>query len=75
MQKKRANLNDFDRFKVMVARIKVRVSLPFCLMIASVQIALRGVTELNLIATNLSFLQRGSIVRKELSKLKKEIKA
>ncbi|CAM6121895.1 unnamed protein product [Calypogeia fissa] len=40
VQKKRASLNDFDRFKVMVARIK-----------------------------------RGAIIKKELSKLRKEVKA
>ena len=67
VQKKRAALTDFERFKVMVARIKVKFRPTwllglFCLY--SQFIFLRNCDTFS--------LQRSSLVKKELAKLRKE---
>jgi large subunit ribosomal protein L14e len=66
VQKRRAALNDFDRFKVMLAKIKVR-NLPVkcsCWSAGTVYIACSHFF--------ISFCkQRGGAIRQELAKLKK----
>jgi len=63
VQKRRAALNDFDRFKVMLAKIKVR-NLPVkCLVpVGTVYVACSHF---------FACKQRGGAIRQELAKLKK----
>ena len=64
VQKRRAALNDFDRFKVMLAKIKVRNLSVKCLVpVGTVCIACSHFLSL--------CKQRGGAIRQELAKLKK----
>jgi large subunit ribosomal protein L14e len=68
VQKRRAALNDFDRFKVMLAKIKVRhfttvwsIRVSCCLF--------------HLLTLTFAYEQRGGAIRQELAKLRKEVAA
>ncbi|TYI77355.1 hypothetical protein E1A91_D06G136800v1 [Gossypium mustelinum] len=76
VQKRRASLNDFDRFKLMLAKIKVSFRYtPYCvypfytrvlLLKALPQNINRSLTSCNTV------LQRSGVIKQELAKLKKE---
>ncbi|KAG4207689.1 hypothetical protein ERO13_A03G080336v2 [Gossypium hirsutum] len=76
VQKRRASLNDFDRFKLMLAKIKVSFRYtPYCVypfytrvlfLKALPQNINRSLTSCNTV------LQRSGVIKKELAKLKKE---
>ncbi|KAG4192651.1 hypothetical protein ERO13_A07G166856v2 [Gossypium hirsutum] len=76
VQKRRASLNDFDRFKLMLAKIKVSFRYtPYCVypfytrvlfLKALPQNFNRSLTSCN------TFLQRSGVIKQELAKLKKE---
>ncbi|KAB1993378.1 hypothetical protein ES319_D13G026900v1 [Gossypium barbadense] len=76
VQKRRASLNDFDRFKLMLAKIKVSFRYtPYCVypfytrvlfLKALPQNINRSLTSCNTV------LQRSGVIKQELAKLKKE---
>ncbi|KAK8310809.1 hypothetical protein V6Z12_D02G208700 [Gossypium hirsutum] len=76
VQKRRASLNDFDRFKLMLAKIKVSFRYtPYCVypfytrvlfLKALPQNFNRSLTSCNTV------LQRSGVIKQELAKLKKE---
>ncbi|KAB2049243.1 hypothetical protein ES319_A13G163100v1 [Gossypium barbadense] len=76
VQKRRASLNDFDRFKLMLAKIKVSFRYtPYCVypfytrvlfLKALPQNFNRSLTSCNMV------LQRSGVIKQELAKLKKE---
>ncbi|KAB2077040.1 hypothetical protein ES319_A06G077700v1 [Gossypium barbadense] len=76
VQKRRASLNDFDRFKLMLAKIKVSFRYtPYCVypfytrvlfLKALSQNINRSLTSCNTV------LQRSGVIKQELAKLKKE---
>ncbi|KAB2065433.1 hypothetical protein ES319_A09G088500v1 [Gossypium barbadense] len=76
VQKRRASLNDFDRFKLMLAKIKVSFRYtPYCVypfytrvlfLKALPQNINRSLTSCNMV------LQRSGVIKQELAKLKKE---
>ncbi|TYI72968.1 hypothetical protein E1A91_D07G097000v1 [Gossypium mustelinum] len=76
VQKRRASLNDFDRFKLMLAKIKVSFRYtPYCVypfytrvlfLKALPQNFNRSLTSCNTV------LQRSRVIKQELAKLKKE---
>ena len=63
VQKNRASLNDFDRFKVTVARIKAST--------AAFSSNFLGILQ-NYLLNIIHILQRSSLVKKEQAKLRKE---
>ena len=68
VQKKRASLNDFDRFKIMLAKINVSI-----LFQQFDQMAFLGYMILfHIVYLFLLILQKAGVVRQELSKLKKQ---
>ncbi|KAL2325146.1 hypothetical protein Fmac_024204 [Flemingia macrophylla] len=83
VKKRRASLNDFDRFKLMLAKIKVLLSLLFYFSIRAVHIVKLKCGFWILICVCaclccidgniwvLNFMQRAAVVRQELAKLKK----
>ncbi|TYH02040.1 hypothetical protein ES288_A09G107200v1 [Gossypium darwinii] len=76
VQKRRASLNDFDRFKLMLAKIKVSFRYtPYCVYPVYTRVLFlkalpqninRSLTSCNMV------LQRSRVIKQELAKLKKE---
>ncbi|TYI57183.1 hypothetical protein E1A91_D11G262400v1 [Gossypium mustelinum] len=76
VQKRRASLNDFDRFKLMLAKIKVSFRYtPYCVYPFYTRVlflkALPQNFNRSLMSCN-TVLQRSGVIKQELAKLKKE---
>lgn len=72
MQKRRASLNDFDRFKVMLAKIKVVIEFFKILMFLHHLFDSFSSLQFIMLTSLYIFIQRGGAIRQELAKLKKE---
>ncbi|KAB2005211.1 hypothetical protein ES319_D11G253800v1 [Gossypium barbadense] len=76
VQKRRASLNDFDRFKLMLAKIKVSFRYtPYCVYPFYTRVLFLKALPQNFNRSLTSYntvLQRSGVIKQELAKLKKE---
>ncbi|KAG4111482.1 hypothetical protein ERO13_D13G107325v2 [Gossypium hirsutum] len=76
VQKRRASLNDFDRFKLMLSKIKVSFRYtPYCVYPFYTRVLFLKALPQNInrsLTSSNTVLQRSGVIKQELAKLKKE---